>query len=106
MKGNSSMKSAKKLSSIALTSATAALLLAGCSSTGGNSNAKPAMSMHKASMAKVQCLGINSCKGTSSCQTANSACKGLNSCKGKGWIPESKADCLSKGGKVGKTIKM
>ena len=100
------MKSAKKLSNVALVSAAAALLVAGCSSTGGSNDSKSSMSMHKASMAKVQCLGINSCKGTSSCQTADSACKGLNSCKGKGWIPESKADCLSKGGKVGKTIKM
>ncbi len=100
------MKSAKKLSSIALVSAAAALLLAGCSSTGGSSYAKPVVKVQKASMAKVECSGINSCKGTSSCQTADSACKGLNSCKGKGWIPESKANCLSKGGKVGKTIKM
>ena len=100
------MKSEKKLSSMALVSAVAALLLAGCSSTGGSSYAKPAMKAQKASMVKVECSGINSCKGTSSCQTADSACKGLNSCKGKGWIPESKANCLSKGGKVGKTIKM
>ncbi len=96
------MNTAKKLSSMTLVSAAAALVLAGCSSTGGSSSIK----MQKASTAKVECSGINSCKGTSSCQTADSACKGLNSCKGKGWIPETKANCLSKGGKVGKTIKM
>ncbi|HFC92453.1 MAG TPA: hypothetical protein ENJ51_06540 [Leucothrix mucor] len=100
------MNSMKKVSSIALASAAAALLLAGCTSTGGGTAAKSTMKAQKASMAKVECSGINSCKGTSSCQTASSACKGLNSCKGKGWVPETKANCLSKGGKVGKSIKM
>ena len=102
------MKSVKKLSSVALASAAGALLLAGCASTANMDTAKvkSGAAMQKVSMAKVQCSGINSCKGASSCQTATSGCKGLNSCKGKGWIPETKANCLSKGGKVGKTIKM
>lgn len=100
------MKSAQTLSGMTLVSAAVALLLAGCSSTGGSGYAKPAVKMQKASMAKIECSGINSCKGTSSCQTADSACKGLNSCKGKGWVPETKANCLSKGGKVGKITKM
>lgn len=100
------MNSVKKISSIALASAAATLLLASCSSTGGSTAAKPVAKMQKTSMAKVECSGINSCKGTSSCQTASSACKGQNSCKGKGWIPETKANCLKKGGKVGKTLKL
>ncbi|MCK5895365.1 MAG: hypothetical protein KAG20_01095 [Cocleimonas sp.] len=100
------MNSVKKLSNVALVSAAATLLLASCSSTGGSTAAKPAVKMQKASMAKIACSGINSCKGTSACQTASSACKGQNSCKGKGWVPETKANCLSKGGKVGKMIKM
>ncbi|HIO93189.1 MAG TPA: hypothetical protein EYG68_10165 [Leucothrix mucor] len=101
------MNTTKKLSSVALASAAAALLLAGCASTAKmDTAAKSGVTMQKASMAKVECSGINSCKGKSSCQTASSACKGFNSCKGKGWIPETKANCLSKGGKVGKTIKM
>lgn len=99
------MKSAQTLSSMTLVSAAVALLVAGCSSTGG-SYAKPAMKMQKANLANVECSGINACKGTSSCQTADSACKGLNSCKGKGWVPETKANCLSKGGKVGKITKL
>lgn len=45
-----------------------------------------------------QCHGINSCKGQSACQTAESACAGQNSCKGKGWVKSSKADCETKGG--------
>jgi hypothetical protein len=100
------MNSVKKLSNIALVSAAATLLLAGCASTGGSTEAKSAVKMQKSSMAKVECSGINSCKGVSSCQTAESACKGQNSCKGKGWVPETKANCLAKGGKVGKITKM
>ncbi|MCK5918359.1 MAG: hypothetical protein KAG34_08030 [Cocleimonas sp.] len=99
------MNSVKKVSSIALASAAAALLLTGCSAT-GYTPTKAAGKAHKVSMGKVECSGINACKGASSCQTASSACKGLNSCKGKGWIPETKANCLSKGGKVGKATKM
>jgi hypothetical protein len=50
----------------------------------------------------VQCVGINSCKGTSACKTAKSACKGMNSCKGEGWLPsKSKEACEAAGGTVG-----
>ncbi len=49
----------------------------------------------------VKCLGINSCKGTSECATANSSCKGLNSCKGQGWSEvKTPEECTSKGGKM------
>ena len=51
----------------------AALILAGCASTG----AKTA----DAGSASVACVGVNSCKGTSDCKTAGSSCKGHNSCK-------------------------
>lgn len=95
------MNNAKKLSGVALASA-AGLLLAGCMSTGETKMDKPMMK--KAKMAKVECSGVNACKGQSSCQTATSGCKGLNSCKGKGWIPETKENCMAKGGKVGKYI--
>ena len=50
---------------------------------------------------KVQCLGVNSCKGQSECKTANSSCKGLNSCKGHGFLTMTKAKCKAAGGKVG-----
>jgi uncharacterized membrane protein len=50
---------------------------------------------------EIKCSGINSCKGHSECNTANSACKGQNSCKGQGWLPTASADeCTTKGGKV------
>jgi hypothetical protein len=51
--------------------------------------------------ASVKCQGINSCKGTSKCKTADSACAGQNSCKGHGWILSGSADkCTEKGGTV------
>ena len=51
---------------------------------------------------KVQCQGVNSCKGKSACHTATNACAGQNSCKGKGWIQMTEKECKAKGGKVGK----
>ncbi|WP_374337807.1 hypothetical protein [Leeia sp.] len=54
----------------------------------------------QAADAKVQCAGINSCKGTSECKTASNECKGQNSCKGHGWLSKSKAECMKLGGKV------
>ena len=43
--------------------------------------------------AKIQCDGVNKCKGESACATADSGCAGQNSCKGKGFLKLSKADC-------------
>ena len=50
----------------------------------------------------VACMGVNTCKGHSSCKTANNACKGQNSCKGKGVVDMSKAACDQVGGTTGK----
>ncbi len=47
---------------------------------------------------EIACYGINSCKGKSSCSTANNACSGQNSCKGKGFINVPLKDCYAKGG--------
>lgn len=52
----------------------------------------------QASSHSGKCMGANSCKGHSSCKTANSSCKGLNSCKGKGFLEMSKAECDAAGG--------
>lgn len=47
-----------------------------------------------------KCVGVNTCKGQSSCATATSECAGKNECKGKGWINKvKKADCAKMGGK-------
>ncbi len=88
------MNHAKKLSGVALATATATLLLTGMSAAGiANAGEK---------VASVKCSGINSCKGKSACATATTACAGQNSCKGKGWIKTSAKDCLAKGGKIKK----
>ena len=98
------MNTAKKISGIALATAAATLLLAGC---GGKSETKAAAGAEKAAAAtdakeaKVKCSGINACKGKSACATATSACSGQNSCKGKGWVyVPSKDECDTKGGTV------
>ncbi len=43
--------------------------------------------------AKIQCTGVNACKGQSACKSASNACKGQNSCKGKGFLEMTKAEC-------------
>jgi hypothetical protein len=54
-----------------------------------------------ASAADVKCMGINTCKGTGACKTAENGCKGQNTCKGHGWTPSASAkECTDKGGKV------
>jgi hypothetical protein len=51
--------------------------------------------------ATVKCTGVNSCKGTAECKTANNDCKGQNSCKGQGWVTKSSAEeCMKAGGSV------
>lgn len=49
---------------------------------------------------KVQCMGVNACKGQSDCATASNGCKGQNACKGKGMKEMTKADCDAAGGTV------
>ena len=78
------MSNMRTVSGASLAAAAALLLVAGCSSYDKS-----------AQSAEVHCSGINACKGTSSCKTAN------NACKGQGWVPAASADdCTSQGGKV------
>jgi len=49
---------------------------------------------------KVKCVGGNSCKGHSECQTASHDCGGKNSCKGKGWVSLTPAECEAAGGEL------
>ena len=54
--------------------------------------------------ASVKCIGGNSCKGQSACQTARNGCMGQNSCKGKGWVMSTSVKaCTDHGGKPEKT---
>jgi hypothetical protein len=43
--------------------------------------------------AKIHCDGVNSCKGTSACKSANHECKGMNSCKGQGFLELTAKEC-------------
>jgi hypothetical protein len=77
------------------------LLLATAAAALFASGAVMAAEQGDATEAKVQCGGINACKGQSACKTATNACKGQNACKGKGWQPTASAEeCKDKGGKV------
>ncbi|HMC14936.1 MAG TPA: hypothetical protein VKI18_04850, partial [Albitalea sp.] len=60
-------------SGVAIASAAAALFAMGASVS---------TQVQAAEEATVKCAGINTCKGSSDCQTAKSDCKGQNSCKG------------------------
>jgi uncharacterized membrane protein len=50
---------------------------------------------------KVHCYGVNECKGTAACKTADHACKGQNSCKGQGFTGSTAGECLGKNGIIG-----
>lgn len=77
------MKHTGKVSSAAI--ATAAALLFN----------SVAMTVASAEEAKVQCMGVNACKGQSACKTAHNACKGQNSCKGHGFKEMTKEECTA-----------
>ncbi len=85
------MTTMRKISGITLAAAAAALLMAGTvSSTPASADGS------------VKCAGINSCKGTSACKTAdNPGGPGQNSCKGLGLSMTNTADeCTAAGGKI------
>ena len=52
-----------------------------------------AVSTASADEAKIQCQGVNGCKGQSACKSADHACKGQNTCKGTGFLELTKKDC-------------
>ena len=76
-----------------IASAAAGLILAG-------GIAAKADHHEKAGGDKVNCAGVNDCKGKGSCATDTHACAGMNACKGKGVVEMSKEECQKKGGKV------
>lgn len=90
---NASKRSTMKMvSGTAIAAAAASLFLSG---TVGVLSAS-------AEEAKVQCAGVNTCKGKSECSSAKNGCKGQNACKGQGWMSMSEKQCMEKGGKVEK----
>ena len=46
----------------------------------------------------VKCMGVNGCKGKSSCKSTDNSCKGQNTCKGKGMVEMNKTQCDQVGG--------
>jgi len=47
---------------------------------------------------KVQCIGVNACKGKSECATEKNACATQNACKGQGWTTLTEKECRTRGG--------
>lgn len=76
------------------------LMIASAVATLVTSGAVTARAADTAGGDKVQCSGINSCKGTGACNGAGHDCKGKNTCKGQGWVEASAKECTDKGGKV------
>lgn len=54
----------------------------------------------KEAAAKINCGGVNECKGKGECGGAGHDCAGQNACKGKGWVSLAEKECKAKGGKV------
>jgi hypothetical protein len=54
---------------------------------------------------KVQCTGVNSCKGQSACKTAKNECKGMNSCKGEGFLELTQKECTAAQAKMKEEMK-
>ncbi len=82
----------KKVTGAALAVAAAGMFLGGAAST-----------VSAAETAKIHCVGLNACKGTSDCKTASNACKGKNECKGQGFTAMTAEECKAKGGKIEKS---
>ncbi len=81
------MRTANKLTGVALATAAAAMFAA------------TPMMASAGSSTQGHCVGVNACKGKSSCASAENKCKGQNSCKGKGFVAVDKSTCNQLGGK-------
>jgi hypothetical protein len=82
------MNSAKKLSGVAIAAAAATLF----------ATAPVTVQASSYGSAKGHCVGVNACKGMSSCATADSKCKGMNACKGQGYVKATAEACKQLGG--------
>ena len=67
----------------------------------------PAAAVAKETMGgkTVHCMGVNACKGKSSCKSATNSCKGKNACKGQGMVVVTESVCDQIGGTVEKPSK-
>jgi hypothetical protein len=82
----------KRLTGMAIAATAAALFVSGCANTGGSNTGS--------TTAKVQCEGVNACKGMSDCKTANSSCKAQNACKGQGFVTLTAGECQKISGRA------
>jgi hypothetical protein len=82
------MDGKRKLASVAVATAAAALFAAGMVGTAG------------AQEVKVKCYGANACKGHGACKSSMNACKGKNGCKGKSFEEMSEKACIEKLGRA------
>jgi hypothetical protein len=48
---------------------------------------------HETGEAKIDCQGVNECKGKGSCHSAQNSCAGKNECKGKGHLTMTPEEC-------------
>lgn len=53
-------------------------------------------------VSKVDCGGVNECKGKGTCKQPTHGCGGQNECKGKGVVAMTEDECKAKGGTVSK----
>ena len=60
----------------------------------------PAATPPAEKMSKVDCGGVNECKGQGTCRQETHGCGGQNECKGKGVLAMTEDDCKAKGGTV------
>lgn len=51
-------------------------------------------------VSKIDCGGVNECKGKGTCKGENHGCGGQNECKGKGVLAMTEDECKAKGGTV------
>ena len=42
---------------------------------------------------KMNCEGVNACKGKNDCSTAKNGCKGMGACKGMGFMSMTQEEC-------------
>lgn len=76
------MKASQKITGAALAAAAAGLLMTVAVAPVQAQDAK-----------KMQCEGVNACKGKNDCSTAKNGCKGMGACKGMGFMSMTQEEC-------------
>jgi hypothetical protein len=61
---------------------------------------QPAVAAPAEKVSKVDCGGVNECKGQGTCKGETHGCGGQNACKGKGVLAMTEEECKAKGGTV------